>query len=359
MVRTLFALVMGVALGMTTLCGAETPKLPDGLYASFHTNKGDIIAKLEMEKTPLTVINFVGLIEGTKESNKPKGTHFYDGLTFHRVEPGFVIQGGCPLGNGQGGPGYQFADEIVAELKHTGAGILSMANAGPATNGSQFFITLGAAPWLDGRHTVFGHVVSGQDVVSKIEKGDKMESVEVLRIGAAAKAFSATQKDFNAIMENAQAAAIVALRKEVKQSILDAQAMQKSLLEQIDSLKATSSGGLYSVLTKGTGKVKPAEDDNLMVRMSASLPSGVKLPGAPDGQPLPVNLADPRISPEWRTMLTDMVVGEKRMLVLGNQKSPFGDILIFELELVEIVAKEDAADPKADNTLRLTPRPVQ
>jgi peptidylprolyl isomerase len=168
--------------------------LEDGLYAVIKTSKGEITLQLEYQKTPLTVANFVGLAEGAIENTaKEKGTPFYNGLKFHRVIKDFMIQGGDPAGNGSGGPGYQFKDEIVAELKHDRAGILSMANAGPATNGSQFFITHKETPWLDGRHTVFGHVVSGQEVVNAIVQGDVIESITIKRVGKEAKRFDAAE----------------------------------------------------------------------------------------------------------------------------------------------------------------------
>lgn len=168
--------------------------MEDGLYAEIETNKGVILLKLEYQATPLTVANFVGLAEGDiKNDAKPLGTPFYDGLIFHRVIPNFMIQGGDPLGSGMGGPGYKFKDEIVDTLKHNGPGILSMANAGKATNGSQFFITHVATPWLDGKHTVFGHVVTGQDVVNAIVNGDKIETVTIIRIGKDAKKFDAAK----------------------------------------------------------------------------------------------------------------------------------------------------------------------
>ena len=157
-------------------------QLKDGLYANFRTAKGDILCRLEFKKTPLTVANFVGLAEGTKDLGggaKAKGDRFYDGLTFHRVIADFMIQGGCPLGTGTGGPGYTFPDEIDPSLTHAGPGILSMANAGPNTNGSQFFITHIKTDWLDGKHTVFGKVVEGLDVVDAVKQGDLINKITI------------------------------------------------------------------------------------------------------------------------------------------------------------------------------------
>lgn len=189
-------IILSFTLLLVTLSASaekvKKPKLENGLYAEIETNRGKILLQLEFEKTPLTVANFVGLAEGKiKNNTKAEKVPFYDGLKFHRVIPNFMIQGGDPLGNGTGGPGYTFKDEFIPDLKFTGPGILAMANAGPGTNGSQFFITHVATPWLDQHHTIFGHVITGQDIVNATIQDDVILHIKIIRKGKAAKKFKA------------------------------------------------------------------------------------------------------------------------------------------------------------------------
>jgi len=174
---------------------SETPvDKEEGIFAEIVTTKGSIFIELAFEKVPMTVANFVGLAEGVIENNsKEIGTPYYDGIIFHRVIPNFMIQGGDPTGTGMGGPGYKFRDEIDPSLRHDRAGVLSMANAGPSTNGSQFFITHNETPWLDGKHTVFGYVTKGQNIVDAIQQGDVIETIKITRKGKEAKAFDAAK----------------------------------------------------------------------------------------------------------------------------------------------------------------------
>lgn len=183
---------------------AKVVEFGDGLYALMDTSKGEILLRLEFEKVPMTVVNFVGLAEGTIHSNQGDGVRFYDGLKFHRVIQDFMIQGGDPRGNGSGGPGYEFPDEFNFKLRHNGPGVLSMANAGPNTNGSQFFITHVATPHLDDVHTVFGRVVKGQEVVNAIRKGDRIRRLSIIRAGEKATDFVADQATFDHLRQQAK-----------------------------------------------------------------------------------------------------------------------------------------------------------
>ena len=182
----LLTLIISTTFGALT---ANSQELENGIYADMETNKGNIILNLYYKRVPKTVSNFIGLAEGTKKSNKPKGVPFYDGIIFHRVIKNFMIQGGDPQGSGRGGPGYQFEDEFHPDLKHDRPGILSMANSGPNTNGSQFFVTHVPTEWLNNKHSVFGVVEKGMEVVNSIGNGDKIKHLKIIRIGDEAKKF--------------------------------------------------------------------------------------------------------------------------------------------------------------------------
>ena len=168
--------------------------MKEGIYAKIKTNQGDILLTLHYKKTPGTVANFVGLSEGKIDNSfKSKNEPFYDGIKFHRVIPDFMIQTGCPQGTGMGDPGYKFDDEFHPDLKHDKPGVLSMANSGKATNGSQFFITHVPTQWLDNKHTVFGEVIEGQNVVVKIKQDDQINSIEIIREGSEANSWNALE----------------------------------------------------------------------------------------------------------------------------------------------------------------------
>ena len=217
--------------------------MENGIYAKFNTSKGTILAKLTHDLTPGTVGNFVGLAEGQLENSaRPMGKPYYDGLKFHRVIPDFMIQGGCPQGQGTGGPGYNFDDEFHPTLRHDGPGVLSMANAGPGTNGSQFFITHVETAWLDGKHTVFGHVVEGQDVVDAIAQGDTIDSLEIVRVGEEAQKWNAIE-------------AFRTFEGSREKRIAEQKKMAEEALEKLAAgFQKTESGLRYQIIQKGSGK---------------------------------------------------------------------------------------------------------
>ncbi len=255
----------------------STAQKAEGLFAEITTSKGKIVLQLEFEKTPVTVANFVSLAEGKNNfvKNDLKGKPFYDGLKFHRVIANFMIQGGDPQGTGGGDPGYKFEDEIVAELKHDKAGILSMANAGPSTNGSQFFITHKETPWLDGKHTVFGHVTEGQDVVDAIAQNDVIEKVTIIRKGKLAKKFKADKVFENYFKEKEEKEKIKAQeRKELEAKLVQTIANKKAYfvtnkekaIELPSSLK-------YIIIQKGTGE-KPENGTQVYIHYAGYFEDG-------------------------------------------------------------------------------------
>lgn len=277
-----FIALLTVAICMFSCKKTEQTNLPDGLYAEIETSKGTITVELEYTKAPVTVANFVSLAEGKNSFVNPeyKGKPFFDGQKFHRVEPGFVIQGGDPSGNGAGGPGYAFKDEIT-DLLHDREGTLSMANSGPATNGSQFFITHVPTPHLDGRHTVFGYVIGdGMEVVNKIAVNDEIVSVKIIRKGEDAKKFDA-QKTFADYFSHAA-------EEQKKQAVIDAQIKKETeaknqvlMAEKVAYFsqlkpKATKSttGLLYKIIKNGNGK-KPATGSEVLINYAGYFENGM------------------------------------------------------------------------------------
>jgi peptidylprolyl isomerase len=320
---------------------AEEKTMKDGLYAKITTAKGDILLKLFYTKTPLTVINFVGLAEGTLHlggSTKPTGTPFYNGLTFHRVIANFMIQGGCPLGTGTGGPGYTFPAEFDASLRHDGPGVLSMANAGPGTNGSQFFITHLATPHLDDKHTVFGRVVEGQEVVNKIDKGDAIKAITIIRVGKEAEAFKTDQAAFDAALK-AIADREANARKAQQEKIT------KMIKEQWPKAVRSDSGLYSQVEQKGEGNPPPAGTVIKAHYTGRLLLGNRKFDSSYDrGEPIAFPVGTGRVIRGWDEALSQMTKGEKRTLIIPPELAygergaggviPPNAWLVFDVELV-------------------------
>lgn len=312
--------------------------LGNGLFARISTVRGDIVVRLEYQKTPLTVCNFVALAEGNMTA--AKGKRFYDGLSFHRVIADFMIQGGDPLGNGKGGPGYRFLDEIVPSLKHDGPGVLSMANAGPGTNGSQFFITHKATPWLDGKHTVFGKVVQGQQSVDAIRQGDRINQITIIRNGPEANAFKADQAVFDQLMRETSAAAAAKVKAKRDADIAQIQA-------KYSNATLTPSGLRYIIQKPGNGE-KPVKGKTVAVKYKGMFLSGQVFDGSDfHGGPLEFQAGMGKLIPGWEETVLDMQHREKRLVIIppelaygdqdmGDGVIPGNSFLIFELELVRI-----------------------
>jgi peptidylprolyl isomerase len=295
----------------------QSQPLPDGLYAKISTDKGDILVRMEYEKTPLTVISFTGLAEGKVKNSAKNGQPFYDGLKFHRVVDNFMIQGGDPEGTGRGGPGYRFPDEFDKDLRHSGPGILSMANAGPGTNGSQFFITHTATPHLDGKHTVFGRVVQGQDVVDKIRQGDVIQKVTIIRQGPKARAFANDQAAFDRVLA----------------------------AKVLPGAQKTTSGISYKTLKPGTG-VKTGRGNYVTVHYTGILLDGTVFDSSKNREPLSFQAGRGMVIQGWDEMILDMKEGEQRVFILPPElaygsRGAGGDIppnawLLFEVQLIKV-----------------------
>lgn len=321
-------------------CKNEYSNLPDGLYADIKTSKGNIIVQLDMKKAPVTVANFVSLAEGKNNfvSESFKGKPFYDGLTFHRVIPDFMIQGGDPLGNGSGDAGYLFKDEI-SDLKFDKGGILAMANAGPGTNSSQFFITHEATPWLEGRHTIFGHVIeNGMDVVNAIEQDDDIEKITIVRNGTTAKKFDAVKVFSNYFAEEAEnrkkEAALAEQNKKMYEAKYKLVKQQKAAYFKAMKTTAikTGSGLSYKITAKGKGK-KPHAGDQIFIHYAGFLEDGELFDSSKEDVSKTFGKFDQRRSDAKQYLPIPFEAGRKEGMIPGFiegiEKLSLGDKAIF------------------------------
>lgn len=321
-------------------CASEPARdLADGLYAAITTSRGEILVELEYELAPMTVINFVGLAEGTIHHTREEQERFYDGLTFHRVIEDFMIQGGDPTGTGTGGPGYQFPDEFSRELRHSGPGVLSMANSGPNTNGSQFFITHVKTPWLDDKHSVFGQVVEGQDVVDSIRQGDTIERVEIIRIGEDAEAFETDQGAFEAALDAKRAELSEAARMKRERDLA-------YIRREFPNARQTERDIFVEVVDPGDGR-KPEQGETVRVHYTGRLLDGTTFDTSRNREPFSFTLGSGEVIPGWDAVVAEMQVGETRRAIIPPELG-YGDagfpgviprlaFLLFEIELIEIL----------------------
>lgn len=310
-------------------------QMENGIYAKISTEKGEILIRLTHKQTPATVGNFVALAEGTmKNTAKSAGIPYYDGLTFHRVIANFMIQGGCPLGKGYGDAGYKFADEFHPDLKHDRAGVLSMANAGPNTNGSQFFITHLPTPHLDGKHSVFGFVIEGQEVVNAIKQGDKMEKIEIIRIGEEAQKWDALFH-FNALNE----------RKKKEEAEKQAKVLEK--FQEIAKNMQKTASGLYYKIVKGGEGATPKKGTRVWVHYAGSFLDGRVFDASYHrGEPLEFQVGIGQVIAGWDEGILLLKEGAKAQLLIPSELAygtrgaggviPPNTPLLFEVELVKV-----------------------
>ena len=305
----------------------------NGLFATLSTSKGEIKIELEFEKTPGTVGNFVGLSLGLiSNSIKPLGEAYYNGLKFHRVINDFMIQAGCPLGTGTGDPGYKFDDEFHNELKHDRPGVISMANAGPSTNGSQFFITHLETPWLDNKHTVFGNVIDGMDVVNSISQNDEIISIKINAVGDKAKAFDAAKafEDFNKSKADR-------IKKEKENEL-------KMLKDLSKGFSKTSSGLLYK-FEKENNSHKPSNGNKVKVHYKGMLLDGTVFDSSfKRNQPIEFTLGVGQVIKGWDEGISLLGIGDKASFIIPSDLAygasgaggviPPNATLVFNVELI-------------------------
>lgn len=383
LIKKAFGLLLLMLLVSATACKDKYPDLEDGLYTEIITNKGTMVLRLEYQKAPITVANFVSLAEGTNTlvDSAYIGKKFYNGLIFHRIIDEFMIQGGDPTGTGSGSPGYKFNNEISEDLLHDRMGTLSMANSGPNTNGSQFFITENATPNLDGGYNVFGYLVMGEDVLHTLagvetsKPGDKpvedviMEEVNIIRKGKDAKNFDAPVvfKDHFAEAEKAEKERVAkeeeAQRVRAEKSAAAAADMKPALETYEGKSKTLASGLKMYNITKGTG-AKPKSGQTVKLNYEGYFTDGrlfdsnVKSVEEHYGMyneqkdqaqmynPMPMQISpDAQMIPGFKEAVSQMSVGDKSFFYLpshlaygerGNRVIPANTDLIFIIEMVEI-----------------------
>jgi cyclophilin family peptidyl-prolyl cis-trans isomerase len=340
-----FKYILIISVLFSSCKAAKYKDLQDGLYADVQTNKGDILLKLHAKEVPMTVANFVSLSEGTstKVIDSLKGKKYFDGIKFHRVIPNFMIQGGDPTGTGKGSAGYRFADEFPSDslgnliYKHDSKGVLSMANSGPKTNSSQFFITHKATPWLDRKHSVFGKVERGLDIVDSIQQNDVINSIEIIRVGKFAKKFNAP-KVFETELEN------VAFKE--KEYLEKLEALKVAYLKDkgIDKATETASGLKILELKKGTGKKFNRAIVASMI-YSVSLASGKLIQSTEGKDPFEFTLDKQPMIAGVTEALLEMREGDKNRLFipyyLGYGEETYGPFpqksdIVFDVELIKV-----------------------
>lgn len=309
MKKIIISVLLGCLLLSSVACksrskGMDALKGKEGVFAVLETEKGQIILNLFYKETPMTVTNFVGLAEGTLDATK--GKPFYDGLKFHRVIADFMIQGGDPRGNGTGGPGYKFPDEFVDELIFDKPGKLAMANSGANTNGSQFFITHVPTDWLNHKHTIFGEVVTGQEVVDTVAQGDTIKSLKIIRQGADAEKFTATQKDFDNLIE--------------AQKKLNEEKEAKKMAKIVEGCTKHESGVYFKILKEGKGN-PTGKGKKVSVEYKGYLPEGNIFDATkefhPQGhEPLNFTTDGGQMIPGFDLMVQEMKLGETRKMVI-------------------------------------------
>ena len=345
-ITTILILIIGVFEGTenSTQNITKGTNIMNSLQAKLETTKGEILIELEFIKTPMTVANFVGLAEGKIENSaKAAGEPYFNGIIFHRVIPDFMIQCGDPTGTGSGGPGYNFPDEFHPTLNHSKSGILSMANSGPGTNGSQFFITHKATPWLDGKHSVFGHVVKGQDVVDKIEQNDAILNITILREGEKAVEFNAADVFNNALQK----------QKEIGEQ--KAKELEKELSAITKDATKTSSGLYYIILKEGNG-IRPIHGQTVSVHYTGFLLNGAKFDSSIDRDtPFQFQLGAGKVIKGWDEGVALLNVGTTAKFIIppslayGSRGAggviPPNATLIFEVRLLDIIPSHDHSDP--------------